>query len=98
NKDWIYSVHHDSSPRYVQSDKQSIGAKVAIKLRTGLGSPIDRIYLRTCPDGEQEVTRMNRVGKDSVCEWWEGQLKLSMPRVGYRFLLLTSDGGWWFNA
>ncbi len=96
---WINSVHHDGSPRYVIAPMPSgLGSVVKLKLRTARDATITRIYLRTCPDGEQAMVEMKAVESDSVCQWWEASIVLSMPWFGYRFFLLTPEGGWWFNA
>src|SRR5712692_6203616 len=96
--DWTHSVHHDGSPRYVVSSELSLGSTVTISLRADVEAPIERVFLRTCPDGEQKLTAMNLTSTDSVCRWWETNLQLSMPSTNYRFLLLTSEGGWWLTA
>jgi alpha-glucosidase len=95
---WTDSVHHDGSPLYVIGNTYHRGATVTLRLRTGLDTPIERIFVRTNPDGEQRFTPMHSVARDEVCQWWEAHLKLHMQRNNYRFFLLTSEGGWWLNA
>ncbi len=95
---WTESVHHDGSPRYVVAKKHSLGASVTIRLRTGLEAPIERIFMRTSPDGEQHMTPMRQVSSDSVSNWWKVDLKLHMLRMNYRFFLVTTEGGWWLTA
>lgn len=95
---WTASVHHDSSPRYVSPDQPDIGTTVNIKLRAGLDAPIERVYLRTCPDGEQAMSLMRRAADDEVCQWWEVEARVNMPGFGYRFFIHTPTGAWWLNA
>lgn len=98
NHNWTDSVHHDGSPRYVSGNTHSLGTTVTLRLRIGLDAPVERIFVRTNPDGEQHLTLMHRVAVDGACQWWETSLKLRMLRNNYRFYLLTSEGNWWFTA
>jgi len=51
NPHWTAGVHHDGSPRYVVAGS----AAVTLRLRTELEAPIERIFVRTSPDGEQHL-------------------------------------------
>ena len=64
----------------------------------GSTSRIDRIYLRTTPDGEQSFTELVEVSPGPACRWWEATVRLTMPTTGYRFLIVTPDGHWWLNG
>lgn len=101
--EYISSIHHDGSSRYVQrmrSGSIRIGDSVNIRLRAHPTAPVERILVRTCPDGEQFFAEMRRVDTDGeqACTWWEATLRINMPVTAYRFLLFTSDGAWWYNA
>ncbi len=106
---WIDSLHHDSSPLYVKLEHQQLNTTVNIRLRADIKAPIEKIYLRTCPDGEQSLTLMHRVNPDSlagefykktasVCQWWETQVSITMRKFNYRFFIHTNEGSWWFSA
>ncbi len=93
-----WSIHHDGSRVYVQYDDCQIGATVQLRLRASLEAPLQRVYIRTCPDGEQELLEMKRAPDTEVSQWWEGELRLGMPLVNYRFYLLTPDSSLWLTA
>src|SRR5258708_6283431 len=96
---WTNSAHHDGSSRYVDpSTQHRLGSTVTLRLRVDVHSPIERVFVRTNPDGEQHLDPMQLVGTDSVCNWWEAQIKLHMLHNNYRFLFLTSEGSWWLTA
>ncbi len=103
---YLVSIHHDGSPRYVRPAARRelrLGDDVTIRLRAALDAPIERILLRTCPDGEQFFTEMQpadaaRAGVPPACRWWQATLRLNMPVTTYRFLLFTADGVWWYNG
>ena len=97
---YLSSIHHDGSKRYVQSPSADLhlGDEISIRLRSATDAPIERILLRTCPDGEQFFAEMKIEEKSSVCTWWQAKLTLTMPLTSYRFLIFTSDGIWWYNG
>jgi alpha-glucosidase len=95
---WTKSIHHDGSARYVEPSDHRIGERTTIRLRVGLDAPIERILVRTTPDGEQQMTAMQHARSDAAAAWWEGELPLRTPNVSYRFYIQTREGNWWFNA
>ena len=95
---YTQSIHHDGSHRYVDPQDARLGDEVTLRLRALPDAPIERVLLRTCPDGEQHFAEMQPHDDNAVCRWWAAKLKLSMPSVGYRFLLFTADGVWWYNG
>jgi alpha-glucosidase len=98
---YLSSIHHDGSARYVRTygnGSLRIGDEVSLRLRTAVDAPIERLLLRTCPDGEQFFSEMKPATANSACRWWEVTLRLDMPATAYRFLLFTRDGAWWYNG
>lgn len=99
NVHWSHTVHHDGSPCYVTpQDIYTFGSTITLKLRTGLNTPIERVFVRTNPDGEQHMIPMRPGSDDSVARWWEADISLKMVRNNYRFYILTTEGGWWLTA
>ncbi len=96
--DLLQSIHHDGSARYVEPQIPRLGEVATIHLRAHPQVPIERVLLRTCPDGEQLFVEMLPREVNAVCRRWEAQLKVTMPVMGYRFLLFTHDGVWWYNG
>ncbi len=101
--DYTQSIHHDGSRRYVQratdgSSDLRLGNEMIIRLRAALDAPIDRVLLRTFPDGEQAFTEMLVEDAAPACRWWRATLRITMPVVTYRFLLFVEDGVWWYNG
>lgn len=100
----LASVHHDGSPRYViplggaDADQLRIGDEVRLRVRAGLDAPVDRIFVRTIPDGEQTFDELAEAAPGAACRWWEGTVRLSMPTTGYRFLVLGPGGPWWLTG
>ena len=87
-----------SRSRAATPDRLRIGDEVRLRVRAGFDEPIDRIFLRTTPDGEQAFTELRETAPGSACRWWEVTVRLEMPTTGYRFLIGTPDGPWWLNG
>ncbi len=92
------SIHHDGSGRYVSPQAIRLNDEVTIRLRAHPSAPIQRVLLRTCPDGEQHFAEMQPRDVHATLRWWESKLKVSMPTIGYRFLIFTAEGAWWYTG
>jgi len=97
-EDWLRSIHHDGSPLYVQTTGGGIGDAASIRLRAAADAPLEAVFLRSCPDGEQSIVPMRAGPVEGACRWWQLELPLRMLRTGYRFLLRTAAGTRWYNA
>lgn len=97
---YLSSIHHDGSARYVRPNDPRLGDEVTLRLRAAPDVPIQRVLLRTVPDGEQLFTEMQpeEAGPGAPCRWWKVTLRLSMPLTNYRFLFFTRDGIRWYNS
>ena len=95
--DWTQTVHHDGSRRYVEGNYE-IGERLKIRLRVGKDAPVERVFLRSYPDGEQIMAEMKPTATAGASRLWEGELPLTMPVNNYRFFILTTEGGWWFSG
>jgi alpha-glucosidase len=94
------SIHHSGSSRYVHPNLPGLGDLVTLRLRTAVTSHIQYILLRTAPDGEQHMSPLKKVDRmvNGVCQWWEISFSIKMPVTLYRFLILTDEGAYWYNA
>src|SRR4030042_412902 len=94
------SIQHSGSLRYVFPNHAHLGDTVTIRLRAALNAPIKQVFLRTSPDGEQDISPMQPEAQNqaAVCRWWRASIRLTMPVTSYRFLILAEDNTSWYNA
>ncbi len=97
---FLNSIHHSGSSRYIFPNGPRLGDEVTIRLRMALTSPVQQVLLRTSPDGEQHYTSLHPEDLDQsgACRWWRTSIRLTMPLTAYRFLIISEDGAYWYNA
>lgn len=95
---WLRTVHHDGSPRFVSPQHPRLGELVRLRLRVGAGAPVRRIFVRSCPDGEQRFTAMAAGPERSPARWWMADVPVGELRFHYRFVLEADDGVWHLGA
>jgi alpha-glucosidase len=95
---WLISVHHDGSKKYVSNLYPQLGERVILRLRVSEDAPVRRVFLRTFPDGEQAFQEMSPAEPDPPARWWQTELVINQPSVNYRFLLEAEDGVWKYSA
>lgn len=96
--DWLHSIHHDGSEKYLSNLYPSLGAEIQIRLRIAPGAPVKRIFLRHFPDGEQAFVALHTAGTSSNASWWECRVLVNQPVFHYRFTLEAHDGIWFYSA
>ena len=95
---WLLSVHHDGSEKYVSNPYPRLGEHVLLRLRTSPQAPLEQVYLRIAPDGEQAFLMMQPGPLEPAARWWQVELTVQEPLVHYRFILAAGDGAWFYNA
>ena len=71
----LASIHHDGSPRYVRPvggtnlDRLRVGDELRLLVRAGLDAPVDRVFVRTAPDGEQVLAELAEAAPGPACRW-----------------------------
>ena len=97
---YLTSIHHSGSSRYVFPNQPHFGDEVTVRLRTAITPAIQQILLRVCPDGEQLFIPLKPENPHSsdAYRWWHTTLNINMPVTAYRFLIVCDEGAYWYNA
>lgn len=95
---WTAALHHDGSSLYVSNLHPALGQTVRVRLRGPLNAPIRSVWLRTAPDGEEHIAEMKPDGQQGISRYWAADILVSMPRMTYRFKLLTDEGAYWVTG
>ncbi|MBX3066050.1 MAG: maltodextrin glucosidase [Anaerolineae bacterium] len=97
NLHWTAGLHHDGSSLYVSNLAPQIGDRVTLKLRAPADAPIDRVLLRTAPDGENHLELMHEAHRDDHLVWYEVEMPIPMPSNPYRFKVITREGAYFLT-
>jgi alpha-glucosidase len=95
---WLDYTHHDGSPDFLEDACPPLGAELRLRLHTPPGAPVERVWLRQAPDGEQALESLSPVACAGPGRLWEGRLRVREPRVHYRFALESPEGTAWLTA
>lgn len=87
--DW---PHHDGSSLYVSDPQPELDEDVAVFVRVPRTTGVERVWLRSAPDGEETFTEAVLDRADDHETWWRADLHLRNPENRYRFLLGSGDG------
>ena len=96
--EWYDSIYSDGSPLFFRPQSPALGDEIEVRLRALSESPITQVFVRIAPDGEEMRVPMRVLRHDGALTWWRGHFRLSVPRMSYRFKLLTNAGVIWYNA
>jgi len=97
NEKWMNAVHHDGSEIFIQPQSYNVGDNVHFRIRLHKESPINKIFIRICPDGEQELHLLELEEIKHNITWWGITLTLNEPVFSYRFLFISGDNLYWYN-
>ncbi len=95
---WTRGVHHDGSALYVSNVLPTLDETVEIRLRVPLTAPVQRVFLRSEPDGEQHFTQMSVSSSDALSVWYTASLTMRNRLMPYRFKLMTDAGAFYLTA
>lgn len=97
---WKNGIYHTPTGLYLDGKLQGLGSSVKLALRVPLDAPVEKVYLRCSPDGEEQtiVAHPADPRPGYRCRWWEVEVSPRNPRFHYRFMLRTDEGIWWYSA
>jgi alpha-glucosidase len=75
-----------------------MGRPVQIRLRLTPDAPVEKVFLRTFPDGEQAFTPMQKSTSAPAAQWWAVNIPVEEPTVHYRFLIQAAGEIWHYST
>lgn len=95
--DWLQSVYSDGSPAFVSDPFPALGETVTVRLRCLADAPLREVLLRTAPNGGEQLIPMRRGPAHRGLVYYEAELPVREPRLGYHFYLATEDTVWFYT-
>ena len=94
---WKKTIYHDGTPFFRQPRTAGTGEDLTLTLRICKKSPVQQVFLRTNPDGEEEMSAMEIASSDDFFIYYKALIALPRAGINYRFFLITGENGYWFN-
>ncbi len=95
---WYDSLYSDGTSMFLKPTYPKLNDIIIVKIRAFKESPINKIYLRIVPDGEEIRLPMKVYRNDNIFKWWQVKFPLSTPLMNYRFKILCENRIIWYNA
>ncbi len=94
-----YYPHHDGSPLYCSATNPALGETLKLRVSVHSSWQVSRILLRQSDSGEAFLKVAKLVSETGSWNWYEAELDMTNPVVGYRWFIELIDGeSYWLNA
>ena len=93
NYDWKKTVYTDGSGEFLKYEDK----KLTVKLRVHKNRDIEAVFVRTSPDGEQELTRMKKRSDGGFFDYYTAKIDIRKNMNNYRFVIITGNDMYWYN-
>jgi alpha-glucosidase len=90
--------HHDGSAGYVSDATPTLGQTISVWLRVPATAGVDRVFVRSTPDGEPRFSPAVRDRGGPGSAWWRAEVEVRNPVTRYRFVMDGPGGPRWLNA
>lgn len=94
---WKKTIYHDGTEFFRHPPSADTGENLTLTLRIYKRAPVERVFLRTNPDGEEEMTAMEVAASDDFFVYYKALIALPRTGINYRFFLIFKDNGYWYN-
>lgn len=96
--DWKKTLFTAVNSEFLSPFPVDLEEQVEIRIRVWKDSPIEQIFLRTCPEGEAVFFPLELVETQAFFAIYATQVSLKWACFRYRFLVTTKEGqSFWFN-
>ncbi|MDX2129249.1 MAG: alpha-amylase family glycosyl hydrolase [Chloroherpetonaceae bacterium] len=100
--DWKETIFSDGSENFIIPQNPKLGEDIKIKLRVWVHAPVERVFLRLAPEGEQYLEEMHEEQEqDHFFKTFSAKVKIPSRILKYRFMIYTKEEGkayqYWYN-
>ena len=89
---WLESVYSDGTAAFVCPPCPKLFETVTIKLRFYRDAPVKHVFLRTIPNGVEQLIPMTRGKEEKGLVYYEAQLQISISSsIVYVLLIMFSN-------
>ena len=88
---WLESVHSDGTAAFVSNPTPALHETVTIRIRMYEDAPVKCVFLRSIPNGVEQLQEMKPGKKERGFVYYEAPLKMTEKRMQYHFYLVCED-------
>lgn len=90
-KKWLQSVYSDGSEQFVSNAVPSLKEEVTIKIRMSETAPVQQVYLRTVPNGAEQLLPMEKTFCERGLCYYQVKVTVNERVFRYQFYIVTED-------
>lgn len=88
---WLESVYSDGSEQFVSLPSPSLKDTVTIRIQIYENAPVRHVFLRTAPNGAEQLTEAKLAETSHGLAYYEASLTMTEKRMHYQFYLVCDD-------
>lgn len=96
--DWKETIITGGSEDFLNPSNPRIGSAIIIKLKVSKDNPIEHIFLRIAPNGEEINHEMKKSNEDDFFVWYQVSITIITKITLYRFSIITPEQIYWLNS
>ncbi len=96
--DWKETLVTSGTDDFIKPNYPKIGSQVTIKLKVFKDNPIEHIFIRIAPNGEEINIDLHKSFEDSFFTTFEVSFVIVTRETHYRFGISTDTDFYWLNA
>ncbi|MCR4694934.1 MAG: alpha amylase N-terminal ig-like domain-containing protein [Pseudobutyrivibrio sp.] len=90
-KNWKNSIYSDGSKYFVSNPQPTYGETVTIKLRLYEDAPVVSVFMRSLPNGAENVVKMDLCDNKNGFNYYQAKMLISESRMQYQFYIACAD-------
>ena len=94
---WLTSVHSDGTRQFVSNPEPELFETVTIRIRMYEDAPAKHVFLRSVPNGAENLVEMRKENTRQGLTYYAARLKMTEPRMQYQFYLACEDIIYYYN-
>lgn len=88
---WLESIYSDGTAEFVSNPSPKLFETVKVKIRMYENAPVKHVFLRSIPNGIEQLQEAYVAKKERGFVYYEAPLKINEKRVQYQFYIVCDD-------
>lgn len=96
-ENWLESVYSDGTAMFVSNPAPELFETVTVQIRMYEDAPVRHVFLRSIPNGVEQLEEMRVVKKERGLAYYAAPLRINENRVQYHFYLVCDHVVYFYN-